>query len=312
MEVDDHLHLAGVPEGAALNGSLQEWSVLQPLWDIALANSYYTASPLFTFFMANSFVFLYMIPYMVLDFYGVYHWSWVKRYKIYPEVRVTWTQVRHCVSLTMWNRMLFVLPISIAQWVWTPPTVFSRRAPPLFEFLWQMCASMVLLDMLIYISHVLFHRIKFLYRHVHSVHHRFVYTSSWVSIYVHPVEQLVFGILATISPILVGTQPLTTWIFMMVIDFLATDSHGGYDLPLLLHRWVPFWGGSIHHAAHHERPLTNFEPILTWLDCVFGTNCPGLLAGGYRSPDMIDWEKKNAKRHDKMQAETEEHIQHLD
>jgi len=58
----------------------EDWLVLQPLWNVVLANSYYTASPLFIVFVANGFFFVCMIPYIFLDFYGLDHWDWVKRY----------------------------------------------------------------------------------------------------------------------------------------------------------------------------------------------------------------------------------------
>jgi cholesterol 25-hydroxylase len=151
MDVNDHLQLVGVPEGTAFNGSLagdqDEGSfVLQPLWGLVLANRYYTASPLWPIFIANTFYFVCMIPYIILDFYGLDHWSWVKRYKIYPQVRVTWSQARHCLSLTMWNQLLFILPISVVQWVWTPDSVLPRHPPPLFEFIWQQYVALAIFD----------------------------------------------------------------------------------------------------------------------------------------------------------------------
>ena len=59
-----------------------DWPVLQPLWDLVLANQYYTASPLFLVFVANSFFFVCMIPYIFLDFYALDRWQWVKRYGV--------------------------------------------------------------------------------------------------------------------------------------------------------------------------------------------------------------------------------------
>ena len=58
----------------------QSWLLLQPLWDLVLANSYYTSSPLFLVVVANGFYFVCMVPYIILDFYGLDHWDWVKRY----------------------------------------------------------------------------------------------------------------------------------------------------------------------------------------------------------------------------------------
>lgn len=276
----------------------QDWRILQPLWNVILANTCYTASPLFPIVLSNSFFFVCMLPYVILDFYGLDHWSWVKRYKIYPDVRVTWAQAKSCLSLIMWNQLMFILPISVLQCALTPDTVFPRIAPTLFEFLWQPYIALVIFDVFFFIWHVIFHRVRFLYRHVHSVHHRFSRVNVWVAQYDHPWELISLGFLGTISPMLIGAHPLNGWAFMMLNDWVGADSHAGYDLPYLPHRWVPFWGGPVKHAMHHERPLTNFEPYLTWVDRLFGTECPGVRAGGVRTKELLDWEKKYAKKHD--------------
>jgi len=57
-----------------------DWLLLQPVWDVVLAHRDYTSSPLFLVFVANGFFFVCMIPYIILDFYGLDHWDWVKRY----------------------------------------------------------------------------------------------------------------------------------------------------------------------------------------------------------------------------------------
>jgi len=79
---------------------------------------------------------------------------------------------------------------------------------------------------------------------------------------------------------------------MLFCIALSVEAHIGYDLPLTLHRWAPFWGGSVKHDMHHQRPLTNFQPFFTWFDRLFGTECPGQCASGYRPPTLIDWERK--------------------
>jgi cholesterol 25-hydroxylase len=84
---------------------------------------------------------------------------------------------------------------------------------------------------------------------------------------------------------------------MMLNDWVGADSHGGYDLPGLPHRWVPFWGGPIKHAMHHQRPLTNFQPYFTYIDRLMGTECPGLWAGGLRTKELEDWEKNNLRKY---------------
>lgn len=43
---------------------------------------------------------------------------------------------------------------------------------------------------------------------------------------------------------------------------------------------------------HHQRPLTNYQPFFNWFDRLFGTECPGQGAAGYRPPTLLDWERK--------------------
>ena len=89
---------------------------------------------------------------------------------------------------------------------------------------------------------------------------------------------------------------MTQLAFMQFSIIVSVDAHIGYDLPFLPHRWVPFWGGSIKHDMHHQRPLTNFAPFYNWWDQLFGTYCPGQNAGGYKSKALVDWEKKKQQQ----------------
>ena len=114
--------------------------------------------------------------------------------------------------------------------------------------------------------------------------------------YDHPWELISLGVIGTVSPMLLGAHPLTCWASMMLSDWVGADSHAGYDLPGLPHRWVPLWGGPVHHAMHHRRPLTNFQPYFTWYDRLFGTDCPGIRAAGYRSPALVQWERRVAAK----------------
>ena len=114
--------------------------------------------------------------------------------------------------------------------------------------------------------------------------------SCWVTQYLHPYELTVVGICTTTSPWCFSSHPLTHWSFMLMCIGLSVEAHIGYDLPLSLHRWLPCWGGSVKHDMHHQRPLTNYQPFFTWFDRLFGSECPGQRAAGYRPPTLVDWE----------------------
>ena len=172
-----------------------------------------------------------------------------------------------------------------------PSTPLPLAAPGLWEFFWQQCISLAIYDFQVYVWHVIHHRIRFLYRHVHSFHHHFSSPNSCSTQYVHPFELICVGVFLRTASKWFGPHPLTEWSFLVVALAASVESHSGYDLPLMPHRWAPFWGGSVHHDMHHQKPLTNFQPFFTWFDRLFGSFCPGQRAGGRKPVALIDWEK---------------------
>jgi len=146
--------------------------LLQPVWDLRLLSEAVVASPLFPVVLGVGFYFGCMLPFTLIDLFGS-EWTWVRRYKIQPSRVVTWPAVRHAVALTLWNNVLYILPVSVAQYVWMPDTELPAVAPALWEFIWQQFAALVVFDAEYYAWHYLHHRIRWLYRHVHSVHHQY-------------------------------------------------------------------------------------------------------------------------------------------
>jgi len=149
-----------------------QFRLLQPVWDLCVGHEWVVASPLFPIVLAIVFYFGCMLPFTLMDLFGS-EWNWVRRYKIQPRRVVTWPAVRNAVVLTLWNHVLYILPVSVAQCVWTPNTELPTLAPRLWEFSWQQCAALVVFDAEYYAWHYLHHRIRWLYRHVHSVHHQY-------------------------------------------------------------------------------------------------------------------------------------------
>jgi cholesterol 25-hydroxylase len=279
-----------------------DFRLLQPIWDLRIGHESMVASPLFPIVISLTLYAVGMIPFTIVDLFGR-QWTWIQRYKIQPDRQVGWPQVKRAMALTAWNHVLYILPVSVAQCVWTPDTVLPAAAPTLWQFFWQQVAALLVFDAEYYLWHLIHHRSRWLYRRIHAVHHQFSSPSVWVSEYLHPWELFSIGVFTTTSPMLFGAHPLTVWSFMQFSIIISIDDHCGYDLPLLPHRWLPFWGGSIHHDMHHQRPLTNFEPFLTHWDRMFGSFCPGQRAGGVKPKSLLDWERRGRRPCDVMEFE---------
>ncbi|ELT89652.1 hypothetical protein CAPTEDRAFT_95296 [Capitella teleta] len=268
-----------------------EWRLLQPVWDLRIGYEEYVSSPLFPIVVSVSFYFACILPWMVFDLYGR-HWNWIQRYKIQPKHPVTWEQVSRAMVLTFWNHILYILPVSIAQWVWTPSEVLPVLAPFLWDFCWHQFAALIVFDFEYFAWHAIHHRVRWLYRNVHALHHEYHSPSSWVTQYLHPWELISVGVFTTTSPWIFSAHFLTQISFMLLGILVSVEAHIGYDLPLMPHHWAPFWGGGIKHDMHHQRPRTNFEPFFNWWDRLLGTECPGQLAGGRRPKILEDYDAR--------------------
>ena len=117
--------------------------------------------------------------------------------------------MRKAIVLTTWNHVLYILPATIAQWVFIEKVTLPTEAPPLFEFLWQHVAALAIFDVEYFIWHAIHHKVRVLYRYIHSVHHQYHSPSVWVTQYLHPWELLSIGIFTNTAPILIGAHPLT-------------------------------------------------------------------------------------------------------
>ncbi|CAH1796035.1 unnamed protein product [Owenia fusiformis] len=276
--------------------------LLQPLWDLRIGYEWYLTSPIFPVILSVTFYFCVTFPWTIFDIYGQ-DWKWIQKFKIQPTKSVTWPLVKQAVWVTFWNHMIFILPISVAQWIWQPATDFPSEAPTVWEFFWHQYASLMIFDFEYFVWHSVHHKIRPLYRWVHSIHHQYHSPFSWVTQYLHPWELISVGVFTTTSPWIFKAHPLTWWSFMLVSIIVSVEAHIGYDFWFMPHHWFYGWGGSIKHDMHHQRPLTNFAPFYTHWDWVFGTNCPGLLAGGEKSTFLMDYDKKRReKRFEKVKA----------
>jgi cholesterol 25-hydroxylase len=262
--------LADISEHAI---TLARWlltdSVLQSTWQCLLRNyGDIIASPSFAVVLPISFYFVACCLFMALDLSSM---QWLDRYRIQPQRPPSWRAMKPALILTLWNQVLYVLPVAAVSIVFGHPIPLPSDAPTMSVLLLHIGLCMVTFDAMYFAWHWLFHKWRWGFQHVHSVHHRYSATFAWVTQYVHPVELLFTGFFSAITPVLFGCHPLTTWAWTLVNIWISIDAHCGYDFPWSLHNWLPFYGGALHHDMHHLRPRTNYEPFFTYLDWLAGT-----------------------------------------
>jgi len=248
-----------------------EYRVLQPLWELLKASSREDAlrSPLFPPFLAVTVYWMTMLGYTLCD--TVFsNMKVIAKYKIRPEKQVTWSLIKPSWILHFWNHMLWIFPMAIVQLIWVPPSPLPALAPTLSAFLLQQLACIFLFDVYYFCWHWLHHKVRFLYRWGHATHHQYHATFAAMTQYLHPWELMSVGMGISVIPWLFKPHIMTYWSFFVFTNYVSVEVHCGYNFPWQAHNWCSLYGGAPKHDMHHMRPMSNFEPWLTYLDKIFG------------------------------------------
>ncbi|PKC08299.1 hypothetical protein RhiirA5_358125 [Rhizophagus irregularis] len=144
---------------------------------------------------------------------------------------------------------------------------------PLSRFLF----AMIFLDTWQYFMHRLFHQNKFLYKHIHSLHHRLHAPYAFGALYNHPIEGFVMdSVGAGLAFKLSGMTTIGGMIFFGFATFKTVDDHCGYDLPFNPVQKI-FGNNSAYHDIHHQSygiKMNFSQPFFTIWDRILGTYLP--------------------------------------
>ncbi len=139
----------------------------------------------------------------------------------------------------------------------------------------EVILALILLDLLIYGQHVLFHRLPWLWR-VHRVHHADLEFDVTTGLRFHPVEILLSMAIKIAAVMLLGAAAVAVLLFELVLNATAMWSHsnirlvGGLD-PLLRPLLVTPDMHRVHHSVIPRETHSNFGFNLACWDRLFGT-----------------------------------------
>ncbi|KAM4715003.1 LOW QUALITY PROTEIN: cholesterol 25-hydroxylase-like protein [Anableps anableps] len=242
--------------------------LLQPVASL-LGHSSLLRSPFFPVIFSLSVYLIFCLPILLLDLLPA-GGNLVRRYKLQPQSSISWTSVRSCLALTLYNHLIVIFPLTCLNW-YLQPVLLPQEAPALPHLLAQVLVCLLLFDFQSFIWHLLHHKVPWLYRTFHKLHH-YTSTSALTAEYSGAWETLSLGLFAAANPLLLGCHPLTEMVFYVNI-WLSVEDHCGYDLPWATHRLIPFglYGGARHHDLHHLKSKCNYAPYFTHWDYLAGT-----------------------------------------
>ena len=147
--------------------------------------------------------------------------------------------------------------------------------------------SVILLDLVIYGQHVLFHKVGFLWR-LHRVHHTDKDLDATTGVRFHPVEILLSMGIKLGAVAALGPPVLAVLAFEVILNATAMFNHSNVAIPVALDRWLRWFIVTpdmhrVHHSVLRRETDSNYGFNLPWWDRLFGTYRAQPAAG---HPDM--------------------------
>jgi sterol desaturase/sphingolipid hydroxylase (fatty acid hydroxylase superfamily) len=136
-------------------------------------------------------------------------------------------------------------------------------------------ASVILLDLAIYLQHVLFHAVPVLWR-LHRMHHADLEFDVTTGVRFHPFEILLSMVIKLVVVAALGAPALAVLVFEVLLNATSMFNHGNVRLPAALDRvmrWI-IVTPEMHRVYHSITPRetnSNFGFNLPWWDRWFGT-----------------------------------------
>ncbi|MEQ8393931.1 sterol desaturase family protein [Thalassobaculum sp.] len=136
-------------------------------------------------------------------------------------------------------------------------------------------ASVVLLDLAIYLQHRLFHAVPWLWR-LHRMHHADLELDVTSGIRFHPVEIVLSMLIKLGVVVALGAPAVAVLIFEVLLNASSMFNHSNVRLPQSLDRalrWVLVTPDMhrVHHSIVRRETDSNFGFNLPWWDRLFAT-----------------------------------------
>lgn len=139
----------------------------------------------------------------------------------------------------------------------------------------EIVIAVVVLDLVIYLQHVLFHAVPMLWR-LHRMHHADLEFDVTTGVRFHPVEIILSMIIKIGAVAALGAPALGVLAFEVLLNATSMFNHGNVRLPCALDRvlrWIVVTPEMhrVHHSIERRETDSNFGFNLPWWDRLFGT-----------------------------------------
>ena len=136
-------------------------------------------------------------------------------------------------------------------------------------------ASVVVMDFIIYLQHVMVHAIPVFWR-LHRVHHADLDYDVTTGARFHPIEIILSMLIKFATIVLLGPPVVAVVIFEVMLNATAIFNHSNVRLNLVVDKWLRLLVVTpdmhrVHHSVEDDETNSNFGFSLPWWDRLFGT-----------------------------------------
>lgn len=175
-----------------------------------------------------------------------------------------------------WALEFWVYVLPLVAWDILSPRRFRRLAafgaPTTLKIIRDVAGGLLLYDALFFCGHFIMHKIPFLYNTVHKKHHTTEEVRACDVVRLSVVEEVLEVGFSIIALNALGAHPLARSIYNLIIVFLLTELHCGFDFPWTPQNVVPFGlaTGSRRHHYHHRFGQHYYQKFFFTMDRMFG------------------------------------------
>lgn len=135
--------------------------------------------------------------------------------------------------------------------------------------------SVIAMDFIIYLQHVMVHAVPVLWR-LHRMHHADLDFDVTTGARFHPIEIILSMLIKFATIVILGPPMVAVMIFEILLNATSMFNHANVRLPLGLDkvlRWIVVTPDMhrVHHSIEDDETNSNFGFNLPWWDRLFGT-----------------------------------------